>query len=272
MRVVTMPVLFILCAAVALWALPAESQEIHAGGAARSADPTGEILTRFAADYERDPSLRDVTFAIVIGHDDWWHIVATRGAPDGPASVRVVPGPPPEPTIMFSLDRQTLERLDAGAINPLTAIVRGFASDPAAMSTRVMPGFDGGADTGALILDLTFHFWTRGWPEIIPFDEGRTRFVHGTDAVVLFYQPGFRSGWFSMKPGQHANEDVRLRVNPFPTLIVVTKGRGLGRIGGRELELAEGNAVLIPAGVGHEFWNPTDANVEGLILMFGKGA
>jgi mannose-6-phosphate isomerase-like protein (cupin superfamily) len=30
--------------------------------------------------------------------------------------------------------------------------------------------------------------------------------------------------------------------------------------------------VLIPAGVEHEFRNPTDVNVEGLILMSGKGA
>lgn len=272
MRAVAMSLMFLLGATAAVRALAAPSHEIQVGQATRSTDPTETILARFAADYEKDPSLRDVTFAVVIDHDNWWHIVASRGTPDGPASVRVVPGPPPEPTIMFSLDRQTLERLDSGAINPLTAIVRGFASDPAAMSTRVMPGFDGGADTGELILDLTFHFWTRGWPEIVPFDEGRTRFVHGTDAVVLFYQPGFRSGWFSMKPGQHANEDIRLRVNPFPTLIVVTKGQGRGRIGGQELELAEGNAVLIPAGVEHEFWNPTDGNVEGLILMFGKGA
>jgi hypothetical protein len=133
MRAAAMSLLFLLGAGIAPRAVPAERQKIEASHTAPSADPTGEILARFAADHERDPPLRDVTFAIVIDHDDWWHIVATRGTPEGPASVRVVPVPPPEPTIMSSLDRQTLERLDAGATNPLTASVRGSASDPAAM-------------------------------------------------------------------------------------------------------------------------------------------
>jgi len=34
----------------------------------------------------------------------------------------------------------------------------------------------------------------------------------------------------------------------------------------------EGQAMLIPAGVTHEFWNPNDQPAEIVLIMFGKGA
>jgi quercetin dioxygenase-like cupin family protein len=36
--------------------------------------------------------------------------------------------------------------------------------------------------------------------------------------------------------------------------------------------LSEGEAVLIPAGVAHEFWATEDQYAECVLIMFGPGA
>lgn len=235
-------------------------------------DSAEAILRSFADDYARDPSLRRATFAVSLDDDAWWTVTAEPANDGGEARVRVDRGHPAEPSLAFWLHYPTLVAIHRGELNALTAGARGLASDPALLSFGATKGFAMTPDAIETLQSVAFHFWTPGGPEIIPFDTTRTRRVHGTDAVLLYYQPGFRSGWFSMKPGQHANADPRLQVNPFPTLLVITKGRGAGRVGGREMVLGEGHAVFIPAGTTHEFWNPFDEPVEGLLLMFGDGA
>jgi mannose-6-phosphate isomerase-like protein (cupin superfamily) len=235
-------------------------------------DSVDAILARFADDYAGDASLtQDITFGVFVGPEHWY-VVASAAEEGRAAAVTVHRGVPPEPVFYFQLGYETLVAIDRGDMNALTAMVRGLASDPALMGTGAHPGFQPGPGFTRTMLDLSFHFWTRGTPEIIPFGEDHTRMVHGADAVVLYYEPGFRSGWFNLQPGQHANADPRLQVNPFPTLLIITEGVGRGRIGGRELELGSGHAVLIPAGVSHEFWNPFEAPVRGFLIMFGEGA
>lgn len=251
--------------------VPASAQDA-AGTPAVPLDSAEAILRSLADDYARDPSLTRATFAVSLDTAAWWTVTAEPASEDREANVRLERGRPAEPSLVFWLHYPTLVQIHEGEINALTAGARGLASDPALLSFGATRGFTMTREAVATLQSVGFHFFTRGGPEIIPFDTTRTRRVHGTDAVLLYYQPGFRSGWFSMKPGQHANEDPRLQVNPFATLLVITKGRGAGRVGGREMELGEGHAVFIPAGTTHEFWNPFDEPVEGLLLMFGDGA
>lgn len=257
----------VLCAVALTAPLPVLAQEPV------PVDSVEAILQRYVDDYAVDPSLeQSVTFGIAIGHEHLWHVVVTAADNDEPATARLVRGAPPEPTFYFRLDYPTLVRLDRGEISGQTAMVQGLASDRAPMTTGGLPGFQPDAGTARTMLGVSFHFWTRGFPEVIPFGDAFARFVHGTDAVVLYYGQGLRTGWFSLKPGQHANSDPRLQVNPFPTLLVVTRGSGVGRIGEVERTLGAGYAILIPAGTEHEFWNPNAEPVEGLIIMFGPGA
>ena len=65
-----------------------------------------------------------------------------------------------------------------------------------------MKGFQPNQNTIARVLPLYFHFWNRGNPEIIPFGLDYTRFTHGAQATVLYYQPGFRSGYIAIKKGR----------------------------------------------------------------------
>lgn len=242
-----------------------------ASGLAQDAGRAGEILSAYAADYESDPSMLSGTFGIEI-EGEWWHVVAIPGEGAGAPSVVLREGEPPEPTFYFTLDHATLLKLDAGELNAETAMVKAFSTDPSPMDADVMDGFAPGEGFLNTLLKTSFHFWTRGLPEIIPFGEAYTRFTHGADAVVFYYQPGFRSGWGSIKPGQHANEDPRSQTNPFPSLFIVVRGKGVARIGGVEVELREGQAVLVPPDVAHEFWNPFEESMEIVLLMFGEGA
>lgn len=233
----------------------------------------GAILESFAADYARDPYLdRETVFGVEV-EGAWWTVSATPARAGAPAQVRVTPGTPPAPTFYFTVDRETLARIGAGELNALTAMGKAQDSDAAPMDLQTMEGYaPSDPGFGAWIIPFAFHFWTRGQPEIIPFGPDATRTVHGAQAAVLFYQEGFRSAFVEVRPGQHVNADPRDQVNPFPTLLIMTEGRAMGRIGGRDVELTAGNAVLIPAGVTHEFTNPFDAPAQAILLMFGEGA
>lgn len=230
------------------------------------------ILQRFVADFRADRSLHEeVTFSLQIA-EGRWHVIARPGATGQANEVELRIGDPPSPTFYYRMSEETLRRIDRGELNALTASVQAFSTDPAPLRVGLMEGAPRDPATIDRLQRILFHFWTTGFPEMIPFGESLTRFTHGTDAVVLYYQQGFRSGWFSLKPGQHANQDPRTQINRFPTMLIITTGRARGRIGGKEVEGQAGQAFLIPAGTAHEFWNPYGAPAEGLLLMFGPGA
>ena len=127
--------------------------------------------------------------------------------------------------------------------------------------------------TLAELLPITFHFWTKGQPEIVPFGElDQARVVHGAYATVFYYEQGLRSGYYRLEKGQHINADETDQVNPFPTLVILIGGAMESRIGGREVLLEGKQAVLVPAGVAHEFWNTAETPAEFIIVMFGEGA
>lgn len=257
-----------LAAAMALAALggaSAVAQDAESDGALESIETA---LERFTADYGHDVSrLDDQIFGIEVD-GAWWTV--TTGAAPGEAALSV--GAPETPSFYFTLDRDTLEAVDAGELHALTAMAKARSSDVSPMDVEVMEGFEPGEGFLDDLLSIAFHFWTRGAPEIIAFGPDVTREVHGANAAVFYYQPGFRSAWFSVEPGQHANEDPADQVNEFPSLFIVTRGSGSARIGGAELTLSEGQAVFIPPGVAHEFWNDGEAAMEGVLLMFGEGA
>jgi mannose-6-phosphate isomerase-like protein (cupin superfamily) len=235
-----------------------------------NASDTQAILERFVKDYRSDMMAIPGTFAIKVD-ESWWHVV-TKGEPGVPASVELREGAPSDPTFYFWMDAATLERLDKGTLNPGTAMVKAFSTDVSPMDADVMEGFQPDETFLPTLLRVTFHFWIRGFPEVIPFGEENTRFTHGSDGVIFYYQPGLRSGWFSIKKGQHVNSDPRSQTNPFPTLFIVTEGKGIGKIGGKEVELEAGQSMYVPATVTHEFWTNEEEPFRGIILMFGDGA
>lgn len=234
---------------------------------------TQEILQSFADDWSLDPMFREGTFGIRVGEGHDWHVVATAATGDSGRAVALREGLPPEPAWFFAIDNvETLARIESGQLAPGTAAVKAFSTDFAPMDVDFTEGFQPDGDFVAGMLQTLFHFWNRGTPEITIFGEDNTRQSHGTDVAILYYQPGFRSGWFSIKPGDHVNENPDSRTNPFPSVLVITRGEGIARLDGEDHVIGEGQSLYIPVGMSHEFLNPGNAPVEGILLMFGDEA
>lgn len=190
--------------------------------------------------------------------------------PDGPAAL--AEGAAAAPSVVFETDIETLRRIDRGEWNALTAMGQARASDPIPLIPRFPEGFRWTPEARAFFLPLAFHFWNRGWPEVVQFGDGRTRRVHGGNATVLYYDRGLRTAWYQIEPGMHVNADPRDQTNPFPTIVVMTRGALQGRLGGHERELREGEMIFIPAGMTHEVWANENQYGEFLVLMFGEDA
>ena len=231
------------------------------------------ILSRYAKEFQTDITLtKDVSFAIKVD-DQYWHVDAKAKTDSTGAKVSLNEGKPKIPTFYFHTDISTLNKINNGELNALTASAKAFESDFAPFDVDTMEGFQPGKDFMSTLFSVYFHFWTLGAPEVIPFGMDYTRFTHGAQASLFYYQKGFRSGYVAIKKGQHANKDEKSKTNPFPTLLIAIRGEGIMIVNGIEAKFSAGQAILIPAGVTHEFLNPdNEAPLECILLMFGEGA
>jgi len=235
-----------------------------------------EILRAYVEDFRSDPAAAEpITFGIRVsgeGGGEWHVLVGGKKEANGSYQVDLIRGLPTNPAAFFTLDLATLRQIDGGAVNALTAMGRARASDPAPMDIGLMDGFEPAPDFFGRLIPFSFHFWTRGFPEVVDFGKKNSREVHGANMVVFYYQEGLRSAWAQIEKGQHVNEDPKDQSNPFPTMLIGIRGRALAKVGGKEVKLQAGQMVFVPAGVSHEAWNPYDEPAEVIILMFGEGA
>jgi len=172
----------------------------------------------------------------------------------------------------FETDRETLIKLDNRSFNALTAMGQARASDPIPLRIRLPDNFSAEGDIRHYFIPLTRHFWNREWPETIHFGEGTTRDIHGANATLLVYDDGLRTGWYQLKPGMHINSDLADQVNNFDSAIIVIKGHFSGKLNGIERVFQEGETVLVPEGMTHEFYASDEEYGEFLILMWGENA
>ncbi len=232
-----------------------------------------DVLEGYGEDYENDVTFKTaVTFGVEIG-DDFYTVAAKPKSEQAVAQVTVSKGKPAAPVFYYTFENSdALGMLDQGGFNALTLMGKAFSSDVTPMDIEFQDGFQPPENFVAQLLPLTFHFWTKGQPEFIKFGTDNTRMVHGTDMGVLYYQPGFRSGWFNILPGHHVNADENSRTNPFPSMFILISGEVTAIIDDKEMMFREGNAMLAPAGVSHQFINNGDAPAFGFLFMFGDGA
>lgn len=235
------------------------------------------MLEDWVQDFQQDPFAETaVTFGVRVKDaepSDWHVVVSGEQDEAGHWGVTLAEGMPGEPSAFYVTDTETLGKLHAGEWASLTSMGKAFSTDFAPMDIDVMEGFVPTGEAMGHLIKLSFHFWTRGMPEIVRFgNDANTRELHGANATLFYYQPGFRSGWFSIAKGQHVNADEASQTNPFPSLFVITRGSAQARIGGVERTIREGEAIYIGPGVSHEFWNEGDEAAEGILTMFGEGA
>ena len=235
-----------------------------------------KILQSYVEDFRRDPAAAEpITFGVRVrreGGGEWHVVVSGRKSSAGDWEVALRSGLPPEPVVLYWLDLATLRKIDRGELNAMTAMAQARSSDPTPMGIEFMPGIQPDEAFFSRFIPFTFHFWTRGFPEIVPFGSTHTRHVHGADGVVFYYQKGLRSGWYQLTKGQHANKEPRDQTNVFPFLVVATRGSCMAKIGGKEFVLTAGQTLFVPPGVSHEWWNPNEEPFELVIVMFGEGA
>ncbi|MEL6105826.1 MAG: cupin domain-containing protein [Planctomycetota bacterium] len=243
-----------------------EAERQDSGGAER-------ILQMFVEDFRADRfAAMPRTFGInVPGHGQWTVDVAGKKTGDQ-WGVSLRKGLPSEATFVYRVEFETLRAIDAGKMNAMTAQGKAFKDDYTPMSVTHMKGYEPTLAEVGEINPFSFHFWTRGFPEKIPFRSIRTRKAHGSQFGIFYYQPGFRSGWYRVMPGDRVHDGPRERAMPFPMLAVATKGTTEGEIDGVRISLSAGNAVFIPPHAEHRWWNAGEEPSEAIVLMFGEGA
>ncbi len=234
-----------------------------------------EIITSYVNDYKNDrhASKKRIIGIEVPEADVAWTVTVTgKRLHSKNWEVNLNEGLPKIPTYVYRIELKTLRAIYDGKINALTAQGKAFGSDYTPMSVREINAFRPSIDDDHHLNAFSFHFWTKGFPEIIPFHEGATRKVHGSNATVFYYEKGLRTAWYSVAPGDKVRHDPREQANPFPMMCVIINGTIQGEVDGEHITVSAGNTIFIPAQVTHKWWNESDKPAEAILIMFGEGA
>jgi len=234
-----------------------------------------EIIRSFVDDYRSD---RHATEPRIIGIDvpkvngKWTVSISGKEIESKKWEVIMSEGLPKNPTYVYRAEAGILKAIYEGKINALTAQAKAFSTDYAPLDVYEMEGFNPTIDEDGKLNAFSFHFWTKGFPEVVPFRPSSTRKAHGTNVSVFYYEKGLRTGWLHLAPNDRVREDPREQAMPFPMMGVVIKGTAKGIVDGEPTTVSEGHTVFIPANVHHKWWNETSEPVELILIMFGKGA
>lgn len=244
----------------------------HAADAASGRSPQA-IIESYVEDFRNDRFAEaPMLFGIEVPQQGTWHVRATGEKNGDTWGVELSEGPPPAPTFVYRIEEATLQALDRGDLNPITAQGKAFATDYAPMDVIDMEGWKPTAEESAAVNPFSFHFWTRGFPEVIPFGPGMTRRAHGSPVVGLYYEQGLRTVYSRIDPGGRVRDDPREMAMPFLMLIVVVEGTAEGEVDGERVTLSAGHAVFVPPFATHLWWNDTDETAGAVLIMFGDGA
>lgn len=232
-----------------------------------NAQSVKEILNDYVADFNRNHSLNiDVTFGIEVDGKKQ-SISVERGKASLTASN------PEKEEFCLIMSRETLLKIYTGELNIFTAAGREKMSDPAPVNFRFSKNV---SNIYALLTEklypVGFHFFTKGFPEIIRTGKEYSRLVHGGNAVLIYYAKGLRTGWYHLEKGMIINEDWEHSANPFNTLVLVTEGSGTAQLNDTTVPLNKGTNLFIPKGVKHQFKTTNENGLEFYIIMFGEGA
>lgn len=266
---------------IALWSLASASLAAALTTAfvqppAGPGDPSdrspGSILASYVEDFRADGAAATArTFCVRVdgqGGGTWTVEVAGVRSEEEGWAVDLREGASSAASFVYTVDAATLEAIDAGRLNALTAQGKAFPGDASPMAIEWTPGVEP-FDVNA----FSFHFWTRGFPEKVAFAQDATRVVHGVDVVALYYQPGLRTIWSSIGAGQRANNGPgEPIVVPFPAMIIAISGCAKGLVAGEPVEARAGEVVFIPPMTPYEWWNEGDEPAEAILLFFGEGA
>ncbi len=122
----------------------------------------------------------------------------------------------------------------------------------------------------APVFHFLTHFWQRTDPERIALGREHARPLSGAHIVGLYYHPGFRSAWYSVKAKDALNG--KGDASPYPQAYVILRGLARVRMGQRAEEVPAGQSIYIPPGTMHAVESRDGQEVELLWLAWGDGA
>ncbi len=231
------------------------------------------ILKSYVVDFRKDRyASKPITFGIEVPEQGQWSVDVTGNKIDDVWEVILKEGLPKKLTFIYKIELRTLKAINEGKLNALTAQGKAFSGDYTPMSISLMEGYQPSEEEYDQINPFSFHFWTRGFPELVPFGEGLTRRAHGSNFVIFYYEKGLRTAWYRVLPEEKVRHDPREQAMPFPIMIVAIKGTTEGVVDGKRISLSEGNTIFVPPYVNHKWWNETSEATEAILIMFGEGA
>lgn len=234
------------------------------------------LLQEYASAYAEDRmAIHELSFGIEIRDvsPGRWHVTVKPHADKPGAKVTLQPGFPETPTFYYTMELETLKKIESGTWSALTGMARATMDEKTPLDIAFMEGYSLEEEHLTVILSVTSHFWDRHIPEIVNFGTlEHTRTTHGGQATLFYYYEGLRLGYYMLKPGQHINQDPHSRINPFPTYIIINQGELEVILDGETYHMTSGQGFHIPAGVSHQFINSSNALAGMIIVMFGEGA
>lgn len=233
------------------------------------------IIASYVEDYTSDrhaAEKRIVGITVPEIDREWTVTVTGKEITDKKWEVLLTEGLPNIPTYVYRAEVSALKAIYSGEMNALTAQAKAFSTDYAPLDVEEINGYQPTEEEDGALNAFSFHFWTKGFPEVIPFRPDATRRAHGGGATIFYYEKGLRTLWYNISPGERVREDAREQAMPFPMMGVLIKGTAKGIVDGEPITVSEGNTVFVPANVHHKWWNESDENVELILIMFGEGA
>jgi len=233
------------------------------------------IIKSFVKDYKTDrhaKKKRVIGIKVPEVNGEWTITVTGKEIGKNEWEVKLEDGLPNIPTYIYRAEIKALKAIYTGEMNALTAQAKAFSTDYAPLDVQEINDYKPTEDDDSALNAFSFHFWTKGFPEVIPFRPDATRRAHGSGVTIFYYEKGLRTGWYNILPGERVREDAREQAMPFPMMGVMIKGTAKGIVDGEPITVSAGNTVFIPANVHHKWWNETDESVELILIMFGKGA
>jgi hypothetical protein len=228
--------------------------------------PVKDILETFTRSYvEKTHELSEMSFGFLIDGDEWWTVTIHSDR-----SFEVCQEEPAAPTFYFTADATTLKDIADGAMRAPTAMAKARADERTPMDIAFIEGYE--INEAFDLREFVFRYFALNKIEKIMLGKQFARIVHGGYAIPLVYAEGLRTAWYRIEQGMIINEDPQDQTNPFPTLVIATKGSGYAEIGGQVFQFSAGEAYYIPQNITHKFWTDHMDGLEFIIIMYGEGA
>lgn len=165
--------------------------------------------------------------------------------------------------LCINMESQTLEgilesRADFGAL-----IGRSRYTDVRPINFQLLNP-ERAATANEALKALAAFLFTPGRVKVRRLTRGLAGEAHGAHPIPLVYQDGIRFAWYTVDEGETLNDEGER--DPYPQVVVITRGRGALTLEDEEIMLEPGMAVYIPTSSLHMI--QAEEGIEALWLAW----